>query len=116
MQYLSRMAGDDGLVEGGIPDYIRNQALGRKIHSIPAINHEAWVSLARVGANLNQIAHRLHLVEAGAEGVVAPDIREIRDALEQLRLQLLGEGFFPPDDTETHIASANAQDWEGDEI
>lgn len=117
MKYLIRMAGDGGIVEGGIPDFIRQQALGRKIHTIPTINHEAWVSLARVGANLNQIAHRLHLVEAGAEGIVAPDILEIREALEQLRLQLLGEGFFPPsEDTESHIASANSLDGEGGEI
>ncbi|MGV1099182.1 plasmid mobilization protein [Thiovibrio sp. JS02] len=117
MQYLTRMAGEGGLVEGGIPDYIRQQALGRKIHSIPTINHEAWVSLARTAANLNQIAHHLHLVEAGVEGGVTPDILEIREALGRLRGQLLGEGFFPPlEDTESHIASANALDGDGGEI
>lgn len=109
MQYLTRMAGDEGIVKGGIPNYIRRQAMERKIHSIPAINHEAWISLARTSANLNQIAHRLHLVEAGAEPVVALDIAEIWEVLAKLRLQLLGEGFFSPsEDTESHIAYEEA--------
>lgn len=109
MQCLTKMAGEGGLIKGGIPDYIRQQALGRKIHTIPALNHQAWVSLARTAANLNQIAHHMHLVEAGAEGVIAPDIIEIREALGRLRGQLLGEGFFPPsEDTESHISCENA--------
>lgn len=102
MQHLTRIAGSDGIVEGGIPSYIRMQALGRKIHSNPRINQEAWIELARVAANLNQIARRCNLAELG--GAVPPEIEEIQEALAALRRKLLGEGFFPAKDTKTYIS------------
>ena len=110
MQYLTRMAGDGEMAVGAneIADYIRSQALGGKIHSVPAINNEAWAALARSAANLNQIAHRLHLVGLGAESVIAPEIKEVQESLAAFRLQLLGEGVFPYfEDTKTYITSEN---------
>lgn len=107
MRYLTHLAGEGGVVEGGIADYIRNQALNRKVHSVPEINHQAWGDLARSAANLNQIAHRLNLM---GEGAVAPEIAEIQEALTRFRQQLLGEeGSLPFWGTESYIASKNEE-------
>jgi len=44
-------------------EYLRAAALHRLPPSIPAVNRQAWVELARTAANLNQLAHRLNAGE-----------------------------------------------------
>lgn len=63
--------------------YLRLCFLGNPPPRIPSINREAWQALARASANLNQIASR---VNAGD----LQDIEEIREALKEFRMALLG--------------------------
>jgi hypothetical protein len=60
---------------------------------IPAINREAWVTLSRSAANLNQLAVRLN-----ADGRV--EAEEVREALADFRRCLLGAKLEVEDDDE----------------
>lgn len=80
-----------------IPSFLRAAGLGKSAPRrlvVPLINQQAWSDLARVGANLNQIAHRLHL--AGLEAGPGPELDEISQALADFRRQLLGQDLFVP--------------------
>jgi hypothetical protein len=61
---------------------------------VPVLNQQAWSDLARVSANLNQIAHRLHLAEL--EAGPGPELDEISQALTDFRRRLLGQNLFEP--------------------
>jgi hypothetical protein len=63
--------------------YLRAAALLRLPPSVPAINREAWASLARAAGNLNQIARHL----AGGDAV---ELEAIRAALADFRRGLIG--------------------------
>lgn len=54
----------------------------------PELNRHAWAELARTAAALNQIAHRLNLVERGT--MVAPEVADVRVALHSFRSALIG--------------------------
>ena len=90
--YLSaaELAALDDLRGGvGRGRYLRNAALSTPPPQIPAINIEAWRSLAPVVSNLNQIAARLNVeVNVPAE--------EVRTELQNLRAAMIG--FVPPAD------------------
>lgn len=64
-------------------EYLRMAALGSLPPSVPAINERAWLDLAKVAGNLNQLAWYAN--ETG--GVV---IVELTDMLRDLRARLLG--------------------------
>jgi hypothetical protein len=64
-------------------EYLRAAALDRLPPMIPAINRDAWVTLSRAAANLNQVAARLN----GGDLV---GMEEIRAALADFRRSLLG--------------------------
>lgn len=63
--------------------YLRAAALLRLPPSVPAINREAWASLARAAGNLNQLARHL----AGSDAV---ELEAIRAALADFRRGLIG--------------------------
>lgn len=66
-------------------EYLRAAALHRLPPTIPAINREAWVHLARIGGNLNQIARHLNA------GAIHPDeIAAAQRLIADLRRLLLG--------------------------
>lgn len=78
-----------------IPSFLRAAGLGQSAPRrlvVPLLNREAWADLARVSANLNQIAHRLHLAGLGAG--TAPEIEEISQTLAEFRCRLLGQDLF----------------------
>lgn len=80
-----------------IPSFLRAAGLGKSAPRrlmVPVLNQQAWSDLARVSANLNQIAHRLHL--AGLEAGPAPEVEEISQALAEFRRRLLGQDLFAP--------------------
>lgn len=80
-----------------IPSYLRDAGLGKSAPRrvvVPPLNRKAWADFARTAANLNQIAHRLNLVEKGAD--LAPEIEEIQMALVNFRCRLLGQDLFAP--------------------
>lgn len=66
-------------------EYLRTAALHQLPPTIPAINREAWSSLASTTANLNQIARALNMT-----GDV--QMEEVRSALKSLRTQLINIG------------------------
>ncbi|MBA3002487.1 MAG: MobC family plasmid mobilization relaxosome protein [Desulfurivibrio sp.] len=80
-----------------IPSFLRAAGLGKSAPRrlvVPVLNQQAWSDLARVSANLNQIAHRLHL--AGLEAGPGPELDEISQALADFRRRLLGQDLFVP--------------------
>ena len=72
-----------------VQDYIRDCVL-KKHAFLPSINQEAWSSLARPLANLNQIAR--HLNSGGKPGVdaVMSAISQVKSALTDVRDLLIG--------------------------
>lgn len=69
-------------------EYLRCAALHRLPPTIPSLNREAWVSLARSAGNLNAITRRLHEA-AHALDATAPPIEEISKVLADFRLTLV---------------------------
>ena len=80
---LARLETQRGKVQMQRGEYLRAAALHRLPRSIPELNREAWASLARSAANLNQIAHRMNA------GDVVPVV-EVRVILDAFRRELLG--------------------------
>jgi len=79
--------------------YCRRVLLGKRIAAAPSVEtRKAWVELARVHANLNQVAHALNgAVKAGMKRT--PELREIAELLREcdaqtkaLRAELLSGG------------------------
>lgn len=83
--HLQAKASQVGL---GLSAFIREVALGKPIKALPTINAECWGELARVAANLNQIAH--HLNEGRAHGVDSSVIAELLEQVQALRRELVG--------------------------
>ena len=65
-------------------EYLRAAALHKLPPTIPTLNRTAYVELARVGANINQIAKRLN-----SDELAAVDLPLVRAELHALRLALL---------------------------
>jgi len=64
-------------------EYLRAASLHKLPPTIPEVNREAWVELARTSANLNQIARRLNVGEE-------IHLDEVRASINALRLSLIG--------------------------
>lgn len=79
----------DRLESCSIQDYIRNCVL-KKHAFLPSINQEAWSSLARPLANLNQISK--HLNSGGKPGMdaVMSNILQVKSVLTDVRNLLIG--------------------------
>lgn len=80
--------------EAGLPPatFIRQAALSAVVLAraeIPAVNRETYLELARVGSNLNQIAH--HLNAGTATGVDESVVRRLAAVAKSLALQVLSE-------------------------
>lgn len=69
-------------------EFLRRAALSAPPHVVPEVNRAAWVELARLSANLNQIARRLN--EGGAETPAPSQLAELRDCVVRLRADLIG--------------------------
>lgn len=75
-------------------EWLRMAAMDKLPPTVPALNSEAWVELARAAGNLNQIARALNSGEKIEKG-------GLRDQLNQFRAALIG-------------AKLNEEDGEGD--
>lgn len=64
-------------------EWLRMAALDKLPPTVPALNSEAWVELARAAGNLNQIARALNTGEQIEKG-------GLRDQLNQFRAALIG--------------------------
>jgi hypothetical protein len=78
----------------GVPlgDFIRRAALRRRATrriEIPSVNAEAWIALARTGANLNQIAHHLNAGDNADASNIASALAQLHEEVRQLRRQLI---------------------------
>lgn len=70
--------------------YIRNAALGAKLPpAVPAANAELARDLARVGGNLNQLLHAVHIGKVKEPPAI--DLLELQSLLAQVRRQLRGK-------------------------
>lgn len=69
-------------------EYLRHASMGKLPPTIPAINREAWASLARVAANLNQYQQAIN---AGTVHGHPPEvIQALAELVQKLRSELLG--------------------------
>lgn len=87
--HIERLASGAGLP---LATFIRQAALGAVVPArpeIPAVNRKAYLELARVGSNLNQIAH--HLNAGTATGVDESIVRRLAAVAKSLALQVLNE-------------------------
>ncbi|CCD30117.1 auxiliary mobilization protein C [Candidatus Glomeribacter gigasporarum BEG34] len=71
--------------------WLREAALSRRLPSppVPPVNRERYAELARLAANLNQIAHRAN--EGYAVTVADVFLRQLMEEVSRLRLALIGE-------------------------
>jgi len=74
-------------------EYLRVAALHELPPTIPALNRSAYAALARVGANINQIAKRLN-----ADQMASIDVELIRAEMAALRLAMIGANPSSSDD------------------
>jgi hypothetical protein len=77
--------------------WLREAALSRRLPSPPvaAINREQYVELARLSANLNQLAHLAN--EGGRVTVADGLLKRVATEAKRLRLALLGIGGVDDD-------------------
>lgn len=69
--------------------YMRLASLDRLPPTIPELNRDAWLELARLAANFNQ--HQRAINEGRIDSSVpAEDIAELRDMVDALRRDLIG--------------------------
>lgn len=80
---LARLDSQRAAVQMQRGEYLRAAALHRLPPTIPELNREAWASLARSAANLNQLAKRMNSADE-------LNINEIRAALDSFRNSLIG--------------------------
>ena len=69
-------------------EYLRHASMGKLPPTIPAINREAWASLARVAANLNQ--YQAQINAGGVHGHPPEVIQALAELVQKLRSDLLG--------------------------
>jgi Bacterial mobilisation protein (MobC) len=73
-----------------IAQLVRNAVLNKPVPIVPEINRHAFAQLARLGSNLNQLAHHLNLgTELPYTGPI-PDLDELMDILLTYRQALVG--------------------------
>lgn len=71
-----------------LSSFVRKAALGQKVATLPQPNAAKWEQLARLSANMNQVAKAAN---AGASvSVDSGLLRELADLVRRLRLDLIG--------------------------
>ena len=75
-----------GKVTGG--EFIRRAALSAVPRVVPEVNREAWVELARLGSNLNQLVRHLNERRPGTPPPVK--LIDLQDSVVCLRADLIG--------------------------
>ena len=69
-------------------EYLRDAWMGKLPPTIPPINREAWLSLARVAGNLNQ---RQRQINDGSQSDYPPEqLTELLQQVQRLRVELIG--------------------------
>ncbi len=84
---IDRMRTQLGMRRG---EFLRQASLKNLPPIVPEINKEVWLNLARVTANLNQYQRAIN---EGRANCYSPELLpELREMVEQLRRELLGQG------------------------
>jgi hypothetical protein len=78
--------------EAGIPPatFVRQAALNKVVSppaQIPEVNRETYLELAKIGGNLNQIAH--HLNAGVVTGIDEAFVRHLADVVKNLALRVI---------------------------
>lgn len=68
--------------------YLREASRGKLPPTIPAINREAWISLAHLAGNLNQTQRQIN--EGSVTGHRLEVIQSLAEQVQKLRFDLLG--------------------------
>ncbi|MDD2720950.1 MAG: hypothetical protein PHH47_06560 [Gallionella sp.] len=71
-------------------EWLRMAAIDQLPFSIPAVNREAWIELARLAANLNQFQTAIN--QGRASGYPSNFLGEVLSQVKALRRDLLGTG------------------------
>lgn len=82
---IERRAGEAGL---SLSSFIRRAALGQRVQTVPQPNAARWQELARLAANINQIAHHANIT--GEMALDPSALAEVGQAVQALRRDLLG--------------------------
>lgn len=69
-------------------EYLRRAALDAPPRVVPELNREAWVELARLSSNLNQLVRHLNERRPGQRP--PSQITELQAAVDRLRADLIG--------------------------
>lgn len=81
---LARLSGGNRQIAA----YLRDAGLDRIPPQIPLLNREAWIELARLAANFNQLAHRAN---EGKSVCVDSELLElVSNLLSEVRRNLIG--------------------------
>lgn len=86
-EQVSRQAAAAGL---SLSAFVRRAALRQQVHSVPVPNVQKWEELARLAANLNQLAAAAN--RGMVAGTDAEEFDLLRQHVQQLRLALIGGG------------------------
>lgn len=81
-----------------IATYLRETGLGKHRPIVPALNQLAYAEFARIGGNLNQLAHHLNSGSTVPFPGPFPDLEGLQALLLHFRLALLGAA---PDDSDS---------------
>lgn len=99
--------GTDDLTDLGIRRYVgrylRDAALGTLPPTIPEVNREAWLSLAKVAGNLAQ--YQAAINAGNARGYPPKLIEELRAQVQQLRSDLLGVSYVNDEEDDDYDAT-----------
>lgn len=68
-------------------EWMRRGALASIPPTIPALNREAWIELARLSSNLNQIAKRLNQTGKMEVSKVKEEVEALRRAILNVQLE-----------------------------
>jgi len=88
-EIFNQLCKETGL-EGGV--YIRYVVLGNEYKlpaRVPEINREAWLKLSKLSANLNQYQKAIN--KGTATSYPPGKLEEVREAVEQLRAELIAD-------------------------
>ena len=80
-------------------EWLRRAGLGKRLApAIPAVNREAWVELARVAGNLNQLVRSMNAAGQIRDADLVGVLAELNAQVSRLRGDLVGQGRHQVDD------------------
>lgn len=69
------------IVNMRVPAYLRECALNKLPPVVPEINKEAWLSLSKAAANLNQLSKQVNIVGMVEASLIMSELADFRQTL-----------------------------------